>query len=142
MCGFGEKVDRRPVDPPPVVKLDVIDSSTVPLVCNPYYFMYATLMSATSDVELHMLRDAKTRSTTGSSVSSLYRLKDNFNKAGFFFVFPDLSVRMEGTYRFKFSLFEIINTDIYYCDSIFSDMFNVFTAKKFPGMEGKFGDLL
>ncbi|KAJ3192772.1 hypothetical protein HK101_005976, partial [Irineochytrium annulatum] len=102
---------------------------------NPYYFMYASLISPDSEEELHLLRDGKTRSTTGSIVSSLYRLKDLDNKDGAFFVFPDLSVRMEGAYRLKFSLFEIINTEIYFCAFIFSDVFNVYPAKKFPGME-------
>jgi hypothetical protein len=68
---------------------------------NPYYFMYATLISPTTDEELHLLRDGKTRATTGSNVSSLYRLKDTLNKEGAFFVFPDLSIRMEGAYRLK-----------------------------------------
>jgi hypothetical protein len=85
--------------------------------------MYASLISHNSDEELHLLRDGRTRSTTGSIVSSLYRLKDLDNKDGAFFVFPDLSVRMEGQYRLKFSLFEIINTEIYYCTSIVSDVF-------------------
>lgn len=47
------------------------------------------------------LQDGKTRCTTGSVVSSLYHLKDtehNNEDAGFF-VFPDLSVRTEGSYR-------------------------------------------
>lgn len=63
--------------------------------------MYASLISPDSEDELHLLRDRKTRSTTGSIVSSLYRLKDVDNKDGAFFVFPDLSVRMEGSYRLK-----------------------------------------
>ncbi|KAG2186315.1 hypothetical protein INT43_002753 [Umbelopsis isabellina] len=70
--------------------------------------MYASLMAADIDEELHLLRDGKTRSTTGSVVSSLYHLKDIDNADAGFFVFPDLSVRMEGNYRLKLSLFEII----------------------------------
>jgi hypothetical protein len=70
--------------------------------------MYASLCASDSDNELHILKDGKTRATTGSIVSSLYRLKDIDNTDGGFFVFPDLSVRMEGAYRLKFSLFEII----------------------------------
>ncbi|KAJ3279819.1 hypothetical protein HK104_001142 [Borealophlyctis nickersoniae] len=138
MCGFGEKVDRRPVDPPPIIQLEIQDTTSADensYLYNPYYFMYASLISPDSEEELHLLRDGKTRSTTGSIVSSLYRLKDLDNKDGAFFVFPDLSVRMEGTYRLKFSLFEIINTEIYYCTSICSEIFNVYPAKKFPGME-------
>ncbi|TPX58806.1 hypothetical protein PhCBS80983_g02910 [Powellomyces hirtus] len=138
MCGFGEKVDRRPLDPPPIIQLEIKSTSFADensYLYNPYYFMYASLIAPESEEELHLLRDGKTRSTTGSIVSSLYRLKDLDNKDGAFFVFPDLSVRMEGTYRLKFSLFEIINTEIYHCTSICSDIFNVYPAKKFPGME-------
>lgn len=70
--------------------------------------MYASLMAADLDEELHLLRDGKTRSTTGSVVSSLYHLKDIDNSDAGFFVFPDLSVRIEGNYRLKLSLFEIV----------------------------------
>jgi hypothetical protein len=43
-------------------------------------------------------------------VSSLYHLKDseNDNRDAGFFVFPDLSVRQEGSYRLKLSLFEVV----------------------------------
>ncbi|CAG8828375.1 4721_t:CDS:2, partial [Gigaspora rosea] len=98
--------DRRPIDPPPIIQLKVHDS-TLPQVekssflQNPYFFMYASLMAPDTNEELHLLRDGKTRSTTGSVVSSLYHLKDIDNSDAGFFVFPDLSVRMEGTYRLR-----------------------------------------
>ena len=38
--------------------------------------MYASLASPERDEELHLLKDGKTRCTTGSVVSSLYHLKD------------------------------------------------------------------
>ena len=63
------------------------------------------------------LQDGKTRCTTGSVVSSLYHLKDSENQnadAGFF-VFPDLSVRTEGSYRLKLSLFEVVGSVIIIC---------------------------
>ena len=43
-------------------------------------------------------------------MSSLYHLKDseNDNRDAGFFVFPDLSVRQEGSYRLKLSLFEVV----------------------------------
>ncbi|RIB21734.1 velvet factor-domain-containing protein [Gigaspora rosea] len=97
--------------------------------------MYASLMAPDTNEELHLLRDGKTRSTTGSVVSSLYHLKDIDNSDAGFFVFPDLSVRMEGTYRLRLSLFEIIERDVYHCKSIFSEVFIVYSAKRFPGME-------
>ncbi|KAF8814495.1 hypothetical protein BYT27DRAFT_6966287 [Phlegmacium glaucopus] len=158
MCGVGGKADRRPIDPPPIVQLRVIDpvaqqsgSSTTPsrrrrnstsgsapgsptpsaastarlhpedpidaasyaqsFLQNPYYFMFASLARPDDDAELHWLKDGRTRCTTGSVVSSLYHLKDpqhNNEDAGFF-VFPDLSVRTEGSYRLKLSLFEVVS---------------------------------
>lgn len=89
---------------------------------NPYYFMHASLVEkdtredvllikdTRSKEDMHLFKDNRTKATTGSSVSSLYPLKDiegNGQESGFF-VFPDLSVRMEGTYRLKFCLYEMV----------------------------------
>ena len=115
--------DRRPIDPPPVVQLRVIEkvapasssaqspntstnqsspnadnntnnsnsgtSYSQSFLQNPYYFMYASLASPDRDEELHLLKDGKTRCTTGSVVSSLYHLKDPEadGECGFFFFF-------------------------------------------------------
>ncbi|TFY73521.1 hypothetical protein EWM64_g10491 [Hericium alpestre] len=203
MCGVG--ADRRPIDPPPIVQLRVLDHSnpssarrshaqthshhhaassqspsppphhhprhqsplsmdmltpapnstlglsgmgpganggvgapgTAGYLQNPYYFMFASLAKPDDDVELHWMKDGKTRCTTGSVVSSLYHLKDseNDNTDAGFFVFPDLSVRQEGSYRLKLSLFEVVGSNVYHCKSIYSAPFYVYTAKKFPGME-------
>ncbi|KAG8908759.1 hypothetical protein FRB99_002997 [Tulasnella sp. 403] len=151
MCGVGGKADRRPIDPPPIVQLRVItpgdttaglppitnDKESSEFLQNPYYFMFASLAAPDSDEELHLLKDGKTRYTTGSVVSSLYHLKDHENggKDAGFFVFPDLSVRTEGSYRLKLSLFEVVGAQVHHCKSIFSMPFYVYTAKKFPGME-------
>ncbi|KAJ7613779.1 velvet factor [Mycena polygramma] len=218
MCGIGGKADRRPIDPPVIVQLRVIDPATPPpppptsdsttssstsasststsaanapadepaaddeppytnlagyaqsFLQNPYYFMFASLAKPDDDTELHWLKDGRTRCTTGSVVSSLYALKDptaspppnanstssnstssNSNSTGKdagpttappasdagFFVFPDLSVRTEGSYRLKLSLFEVVGNDVRHCKSIYSAPFYVYTAKKFPGVEGK-----
>ena len=64
-----------------------------------------------------VIKGGKTRCTAGSVVSSLYHLKDSENRGedAAFFVFPDLSVRMEGSYRLKLSLFEVVGC-------VFSDL--------------------
>ncbi|KAJ7709381.1 velvet factor-domain-containing protein, partial [Mycena metata] len=203
MCGIGGKADRRPIDPPVIVQLRVIDpalasspasntankdtpadedadttddaerdlpSYAQSFLQNPYYFMFASLAKPDDDTELHWLKDGRTRCTTGSVVSSLYALKDPGSvvsagnlttnpisgpnavaggkdgkdggpttapppsDAGFF-VFPDLSVRTEGSYRLKLSLFEVVGNDVRHCKSIYSAPFYVYTAKKFPGVE-------
>jgi hypothetical protein len=53
-------------------------------------------------------------------VSSLYHLKDseNDNRDAGFFVFPDLSVRQEGSYRLKLSLFEVVGCVYFFLLSI------------------------
>ncbi|KAF9094552.1 hypothetical protein BGX23_001930 [Mortierella sp. AD031] len=116
---------------------------------NPYYFMHASLVEkdtredvllikdTRSKEDMHLFKDNRTKATTGSSVSSLYPLKDiegNGQESGFF-VFPDLSVRMEGTYRLKFCLYEMVGKDVHFCAHVISDPLVVFSAKKFPGME-------
>ncbi|KAJ2076578.1 hypothetical protein H4R24_005620 [Coemansia sp. RSA 988] len=97
--------------------------------------MYATLMDERGERELNTLSDKKARTMTGSVVASLAHLKDVDGNDGAFFVFPDLSVRCEGVYRLKFSLFEIVGNQVFFCKSITSTMFTVYSAKKFPGME-------
>ena len=67
---------------------------------------------------------------------------DRASRDAGFFVFPDLSVRTEGTYRLKLTLFEVVGANVHHCKSIFSARFYVYTAKKFPGMEGEFRDAL
>ncbi|MCJ1463215.1 hypothetical protein MMC07_001820 [Pseudocyphellaria aurata] len=62
------------------------------------------------------------------------QLKDVDNTDGGFFVFGDVSVKIEGEYRLRFSLFEMLKSEVVYIKSIISDPFNVYTQKNFPGM--------
>lgn len=65
-------------------------------------------MDPESDIEIITIKGSSSRILAGSIASSLYRLKDNHNIHGGFFVFPDISVRVEGRYRLKFTLYEIV----------------------------------
>ncbi|WWC87407.1 uncharacterized protein L201_002296 [Kwoniella dendrophila CBS 6074] len=158
MCGVGEKSDRRPVDPTPIIQLKVMDENgeditpTDPrtrtslrrpspgpngmaFMQNPYYFLFACLVGGDeNEDELHVIDDGKTRFLTGTPVSSLYHLKDLDNTDAAFFVFPDLGVRKEGRYKLKLTLFEIVDQEVYYCTTMFTSTFSVYSAKKFPGM--------
>ncbi|KAK8846536.1 hypothetical protein IAR55_005622 [Kwoniella newhampshirensis] len=158
MCGVGEKSDRRPVDPTPIIQLKVIDGNgddvtpgdegsrslcrpnpgpnEMTFMQNPYYFLFACLVGGSDDQddELHVIDDGKTRFLTGTPVSSLYHLKDLDNTDAAFFVFPDLGVRKEGRYKLKLTLFEIVDQEVFYCTTMFTSAFSVFSAKKFPGM--------
>jgi hypothetical protein len=93
--------------------------------------MCANLCHATEDRPA----DAPLNQTlAGTLVSSLHRLKDVDNTDGGFFVFGDLSVKVEGEFRLCFSLFEISQYQVTHLQAIKSKVFKVYSSKEFPGM--------
>ncbi|KAI7818357.1 velvet factor-domain-containing protein [Gamsiella multidivaricata] len=84
-----------------------------------------------------------TRILMGSLVVSPILLNSPEGVPGWYFSFPDLSIRTEGVYTLKFSLmrfgsFDFMNNDDGHASGLVaeetSDPFTVFSAKKFPGM--------
>ncbi|KAG4101089.1 hypothetical protein H8356DRAFT_849177, partial [Neocallimastix lanati (nom. inval.)] len=77
------------------------------------------------------------KTTNGLTVASLTRMKDFDGTYGAFFIFHDMSVCVEGTYRLKFSLYEISGNGkkLSFRRSILSDNFKVLSAREFPGMQ-------
>lgn len=89
-----------------------------------------------------------TRNLIGSLSASAFRLTDPDNKIGVWFILQDLSVRTEGTFRLKMSFVNVGNpspdngngTPVInhgsapILASVFSEPFQVFSAKKFPGV--------
>jgi hypothetical protein len=67
-------------------------------------------------------------------------VNDEKGRPGIFFVFPDLSCRTIGPYRMRFRLMRVEPRDmepgtIFPCvANCITDVFNVYTAKDFPGM--------
>lgn len=74
---------------------------------SPCLFMCATLLPVHDGIASSFELDTTIRSATGCMVSSLNHLKDLNDESGAFFVFPDISVRVDGVYRFRMTLFEI-----------------------------------
>ncbi len=90
-----------------------------------------------------------TRNLLGSMGASAFDLYDTNNKIGVWFVLHDLSIRTEGFFRLRFSLVDVgvrptpesansgpvLNTgQIPILASVFSDVFQVFSPKKYPGV--------
>ncbi|KAF9977130.1 hypothetical protein BGZ73_006897 [Actinomortierella ambigua] len=85
-----------------------------------------------------------TRILMGSIVVSPILLNNTQGEPGWYFSFPDLSIRTEGVYTLKFSLlrFGSFNFNVEdsgkhaseVIDEAISQPFTVFSAKKFPGM--------
>ncbi|KAH7133947.1 velvet factor-domain-containing protein [Dactylonectria macrodidyma] len=113
-CGSGAKsaLDRRPIDPPPTVRLRIFEGSSIEsgkditFIYHGNFFMYASLEHARTICQSRV-RSSVQRAPpilNGVSVSGMIYL-DRPIEAGYF-LFPGLSVRHEGMYRLTFSLFE------------------------------------
>ncbi|KAJ6490269.1 velvet factor [Mycena vitilis] len=92
-------------------------------------------------------RNAYTRTLVGPLSSNGYRLLDEHRKPGIFFLFQDLSVRTEGTFRLRLRLMNVgappapepgalsVHTTVSpVLAQIFTEPFTVFSAKRFPGV--------
>ncbi|KAI7787123.1 VelB [Diaporthe eres] len=87
-----------------------------------------------------------TRNLIGNCAGSAFRLHDTKERIGIWFVMQDLSVRTEGSFRLRFSFVDVKPTADQKGDapvktgrapilaSVFSDVFQVYSAKKFPGV--------
>nr|A0A086T5L8.2 RecName: Full=Developmental and secondary metabolism regulator veA; AltName: Full=Velvet complex subunit A [Hapsidospora chrysogena]CAL68582.1 velvetA [Hapsidospora chrysogena] len=154
-CGAGTKdSDRRPVDPPPVVELRIKEGNSfeegkeITFDYNANFFLYASLEQSRRIAPGRMQGQPNPPILTGSPVSGMAYL-DRPAAAGYF-IFPDLSVRHEGHYRLSFSLFETtkdekdldierasddrLDTGADWRMEIKTSPFDVFSAKKFPGL--------
>ncbi|ODM23229.1 hypothetical protein SI65_00818 [Aspergillus cristatus] len=130
----GKEKERKPVDPPPIVQLRVREEGTYlaqHYLQSPYYFMCCSLWDATEDQAVPV---PPSTALAGTLVSSLHRLKDVDNNDGGFFVFGDLSVKLEGDFRLKFTLFEMRKDNVACLKYIVSERFTVSPPKSFPGM--------
>ncbi|MCJ1285302.1 velvet protein [Xylographa opegraphella] len=114
-CGSGAKssADRRPVDPPPVVELKILEGDNdtdITFSHNANFFLYTTLESARPIAQGRgSSSQAPFPVLTGMPVAGMAYL-DRPSPAGYF-IFPDLSVRHEGKYRLSFNLFEELKED-------------------------------
>ncbi|KAF2020747.1 hypothetical protein BU24DRAFT_7915 [Aaosphaeria arxii CBS 175.79] len=135
MTTAGKEKARKPVDPPPIIQLTIKEQTDPPrhYLQSPYLFMCASLWEAERD----QAYDTATSSLSGSLVSSLHRLKDTDNKDGAFFVFGDISVKVQGNFRLHFSLFDLHKEthEVQYLGSITSEPFKVLLQKDFKGMD-------
>ncbi|KAF9199521.1 hypothetical protein BGZ49_010337 [Haplosporangium sp. Z 27] len=134
VCGAKER-DRRPIDPPPIVQIKLADPSSdknKDYLQSPYLFMCCNLVHE-NDPSGEIVAPAH-RALAGTVVSSLNRLKDVDNSDGGFFVFGDMSARIEGRFRLRFTLLELVEGEVLHVMTTLSNPFTVYSSKTFPGM--------
>ncbi|OJA19310.1 hypothetical protein AZE42_00426 [Rhizopogon vesiculosus] len=115
----------------------------------PYYQgSYAQSSSSSPPASQHPLpRHSYTRTLVGPLSSNACRLLDEHRKPGIFFLFQDLSVRTEGTFRLRLRLMNVgeppapepgsmrVHTNMSpVLAQTFTEPFVVFSAKRFPGV--------
>ncbi|KAH8668146.1 velvet factor-domain-containing protein [Tricladium varicosporioides] len=129
----GKEKDRKPVDPPPIIQLRISHAQDPHqnYLQSPYFFMSAALLGGT---DRDVISGPTGSQVAGTTVSSLHRLKDTDNSDGAFFIWGDLSIKMEGTFRLKFTLFEMRDSEYSFISEIISEPFSVHSPKHFLGM--------
>ncbi|KAI0864392.1 velvet factor-domain-containing protein [Xylaria cubensis] len=135
----GKDKDRRPVDPPPILKLEVATDQDPDGVYkqSPYLIVVAYLEYGPGQ-EHGPDTMPPANLMSGTMVSSLHRLKDPGDQEGAFFVFGDLTVRREGTYCLRFDLLQMefgVSSDpdsLVTVTSVTSNPFRVYSQKNFP----------
>ncbi|KAK9471469.1 velvet factor, partial [Dipodascopsis tothii] len=99
--------DRKAVDPPPIIQLTINDGDpNREWLQSPFFFMCANLYEPDKD---EPVKKPPSETLAGTLVSSLHRVRENEEDGGFF-VFGDLSVKLEGKFRLQFSLFEMLES--------------------------------
>ncbi|KAF2090475.1 hypothetical protein K490DRAFT_34500 [Saccharata proteae CBS 121410] len=103
------------------------------------YPQHAAPSTPVSANPMHMF----TRNLIGSLSVNAFKLQDTTGKPGFWFVLQDLSVRTEGCFRLKMNFVDVGNGQnsgalnqgkARVLASCFSEFFQVYSAKKFPGV--------
>lgn len=131
---WGKEKDRKPLDPPPIIQLlddrhHIFDS--------PYLFMICTLLSENYETQVGR-KELPSTYLCGTRTSSIYCLKDTTSRFGGFFVFGDLAIRQEGTFRLRFSLYDrddqLDAPNYFFVNEVVTEPVTIFSPKKFPGM--------
>ncbi|KAL8705263.1 MAG: hypothetical protein Q9201_001594 [Fulgogasparrea decipioides] len=155
---MGER-DRRVIDPPPIVQLsltgfDPTSKADVDALRNPHNVVQCSLIDS-SGANVTMIQDDNdpkkdsrrlmghihTTPFVGIDPAKSTSSVDNAN-IGCFFIFSDLSCRNTGRYRLRFTLVPFTmamlqpgSTTSLTVPPVESNVFEVFSAKDFPGMK-------
>jgi len=138
----GKEKTRKPLDPPPIVEFFVdedLDPSRL-YMNSPNLFCMAHLCATDNDLP-HQLDDNEPP-MVGTLCSSVHRLKEGPDTEGAFFIFGDVSVKVPGLWRLRFTLYDIPFNQVggkpqeraRQLATTFSNSFNVLQGKEFKGL--------
>ncbi|WVQ79373.1 hypothetical protein IAT38_001470 [Cryptococcus sp. DSM 104549] len=153
LCSYKEEnetIDRRPVDPPPVVELRCNDIPAEQFLESTSFFIRATTVSdqPSEPTDEHLqshyppsepfYEPVKTPlgadATTGEVIQTPEKLRTLDGKVAALCIFAKLSVRVPGTFRLRFTLYETSPQGLFELAHVVSEPFEVFSPKLFKGM--------
>ncbi|KAI8141619.1 velvet factor, partial [Fennellomyces sp. T-0311] len=142
-CGFGNK-DRRPVSPPPIVELVITTSDgkrvNVDDVDISFFVVLCDNWQADGITEANVILEPAKRNLVGNLVASAVKLYNVQGELGIYFIFSEISIRLEGTYRLGFSLIDVRlpcmspDQSSGILTKVYTDVVTIYTAKNFPGV--------
>lgn len=145
-CGYGDR-DRRVLDPPPIVQLNVMGSGMTEdekktYLRYPTYVMSCSIYDETGTKDAAYIDNEypSRRRMMGTLISSPFVGNDEHGIEGCFFCFPDISCRTPGAFRLQFTLMMLdpprAATVRHFptIAEVQTEVFNVYSAKEFPGM--------
>ena len=106
--------------------------------------LYAENQDKQLDLVVNPFRDDQgkiviAQAILGTLVSPCHVIINPNGQKGMYFAFPDISCRASGTFRLLFKLFHVSDIHVqsgHIKTQIFSNAFNVYPPKKFPGVSG------
>ncbi|KAJ3165726.1 hypothetical protein HDU88_003919 [Geranomyces variabilis] len=129
MIGFGE-IDRRPIDPPPIIEIKLSSASGVARVSHTAaarVVAHASLLSESGAHERNLVLTPSLKGPipasawghqghgavpvlVGNMVAECQVWTDLDGSESMFFTFPDISIRVSGKYRLRFVVVDIKNS--------------------------------
>ncbi|KAL2912638.1 hypothetical protein HK105_207854 [Polyrhizophydium stewartii] len=155
MSGFAMR-DRRPLDPTPILQVVPATDSKPPSFGDaPYLIAHISLWNADMTHEFtcsHAQADAsddrseaapdvslssqQKQVLLGNMMSTCHVLKDLGGTRGMFFVFPDLAVRLSGTFRLRATMYDLRGSLVGMGPVAHADtgLVTVYSPRAFPGL--------
>ncbi|KAG8913706.1 hypothetical protein FRC00_001776 [Tulasnella sp. 408] len=150
------KRDRRPLDPPPVVRVrlwEVFDAGLPSQTERELaaedvevqgLVAHVDLFRANADGSVQVDNPTETASLTkhcfGSSFVHATHILDLTGQPAIIFVFADLSVRLEGVFALRYRIFDLVSRvegsdAIPVAAELYGGIFTVYSTKEFPGLQ-------
>ncbi|KAG8933348.1 hypothetical protein FRC02_012101 [Tulasnella sp. 418] len=149
------KRDRRPLDPPPVVRLRLWEVFDLGLPTQSEHELHADdidIMGLVAHIDLFPAPDPNsnnpipdtsnslTTSVFGSSFVHAVHMLDMTGQPVVFFVWADVSVRLEGSFALRYRFFDLLShvpnsNAIPVAAELYSGPFTVYSTKEFPGLQ-------